>query len=379
MHVGMASIFQNPGNDQGVTDYSIYQQDMDLALSAEGLGFESVWGVEHHFTDYTMTPDVTQFLSYVGGACRKVKLGTMVIVLPWNDPMRVAEKISMLDCMSDGRVIVGIGRGLGRVEFEGFRVPMGESRERFVESADAILEGLEQGYVEYQGKFIKQPKARIRPEPFRSFKTRTYAAAVSPESAAIMARLGLGILVIPQKPWEEHAKELKDYNELFMSVHGVPAPNPYTAGWVACDKDAGKAEDMARKYIGGYWNSVVKHYEMSSDHFEQTKGYEYYKVLTETIASEGLDAMSEFFMSLQVWGTPEQCYEKIKDVQARTNSCGFTGIFSYAGMSQEMAQGNMELFAREVMPELKNLGPRPLFDETVDGPPQFQLKDSKAA
>jgi hypothetical protein len=71
MHVGMAAIFQNPGRDSGVSDYAIYQQDMRLALSAESLGFESVWGVEHHFTDYTMTPDVTQFLSFVGGQCKK--------------------------------------------------------------------------------------------------------------------------------------------------------------------------------------------------------------------------------------------------------------------------------------------------------------------
>ncbi len=307
MHVGMAAIFQNPGRDSGVSDHAIYQQDMRLALSAESLGFESVWGVEHHFTDYTMTPDVTQFLSFVGGQCKKVKLGTMVIVLPWNDPMRVAEKVSMLDCMSDGRTLLGIGRGLGRVEFEGFRVPMGESRERFVECAETILQGLEQGYCEYDGQFIKQPKAPIRPAPFRSFKNRTYAAAVSPESSLIMARLGLGILVIPQKPWEEHAKELKDYADVFRQEQGVAPPRPYVAGWVACDKDAGRAEDMARKYIGGYWHSVVKHYEMGGSHFEQTKGYEYYKRMTDTIGSQGVDAVTEFFMNLQVWGTPAQC------------------------------------------------------------------------
>lgn len=378
MHVGMAAIFQNPGHDTGISDYDIYQQDMALALSAEGLGFESVWGVEHHFTDYTMTPDVTQFLACVGGHSKNVKLGTMVIVLPWNDPMRVAEKVAMLDCMSDGRVLLGIGRGLGRVEFEGFRVPMGESRERFVESAEMILTGLEQGYCEYDGKFIQQPRAAIRPEPFRSFKNRTYAAAISPESSMIMARLGIGILVIPQKPWEEHARELNEYNELFLREHGVAAPNPYVAGWVACDKDAGKAEDMARKYIGGYWNSVVKHYEMTSDHFEQTKGYEYYKNLKIALDTEGVDAMAEFFMSLQVWGTPEMCYEKIKDIHERTNCCGFTGVFSYAGMNAQTAGANMELFAREVLPELRKLGPAPLFDREVDGPPAF-ARSSKAA
>ncbi len=379
MHVGMASIFQNPGRDSGVSDYSVIQQDMALALSAEGLGYDSVWGVEHHFTDYTMTPDVVQFLAFVGGHCKKVKLGSMVVVLPWNDPIRVAEKISMLDCMTDGRVLFGIGRGLGRVEFEGFRVPMGESRERFVESAEMILQGLEQGYCEYDGKYVKQPRVRIRPEPFRSFKNRTYAAAISPESSLIMARLGIGILVIPQKPWEEHAAELAEYNKLFLAEQGVAAPRPYIAGWVACDKDAAKAEAIARKYIGGYWQSVVKHYEMQSDHFEHTKGYEYYKRLTETMESEGVDGMAEFFMSLQVWGTPEQCYEKVKDIHARTDCCGFTGVFSYAGMEQKMAQDNLSLFAREVMPELKKLGHSPPFDMQVDGPPAFMRDDSKAA
>ena len=378
MHIGMTAIFQNPLRSEGVSDYEVYKQDMNLAIQAESLGFESVWGVEHHFTDYTMTPDVTQFLAAVGGACKNVKLGSMVIVLPWNDPIRVAEKVSMLDCMTDGRVILGIGRGLGRVEFDGFRVPMGESRERFIESAETILQGLEQGYCEYKGKYVKQPKVRIRPEPFRSFKNRTYAAAISPESSEIMAKMGVGLLVIPQKPWEEHAKDLKNYNELFLQIHGVPAPSPYVAGWVACDRNATKAEEMARTYIGGYWQSVVKHYEMESDHFESTKGYEYYKVLIETIENEGIDAMSEFFMSLQVWGTPDQCLDKIKDIHQRTNCAGFNGIFSYAGMGAEMAQNNMNLFSKAVLPELKMLGEQPLFDREVDSLPKFMSK-TKAA
>ena len=62
-----------------------------------------------------MTPDVTQFLSFVGGQCQKIKLETMVIVLPWNDPLQVAEKIAMLDCRSGGRTLLGIGRGLRRM------------------------------------------------------------------------------------------------------------------------------------------------------------------------------------------------------------------------------------------------------------------------
>lgn len=76
----------------------------------------------------------------------------------------------------------------------------------------------------------------------------------------------------------------------------------------------------------------------------------------------GVDGIAEFFMNLQIWGTPEQCYERIKDIQKRTNADGFTGIFSYAGMSLETSRANMSLFAKEVMPEVKKLAGRPAFD-----------------
>jgi alkanesulfonate monooxygenase SsuD/methylene tetrahydromethanopterin reductase-like flavin-dependent oxidoreductase (luciferase family) len=124
----------------------------------------------------------------------------MVMVLPWHDPMRVAEEISMLDNMSDGRMILGIGRGLGRVEFEGFGRDMNISREYFTESAQMILEGLETGFCEFDGKHIKQVRREIRPRPFKTFRGRTYAAAVSPESSRIMAELGIGILIKGYKP-----------------------------------------------------------------------------------------------------------------------------------------------------------------------------------
>jgi alkanesulfonate monooxygenase SsuD/methylene tetrahydromethanopterin reductase-like flavin-dependent oxidoreductase (luciferase family) len=137
---------------------------------------------EHHFTDYTLCPDTVQFLTYMAGRTTHARLGTMVVVLPWHDPVRVAEQVSVLDNMSGGRVILGIGRGLGRVEFEGFRVPMDESRDRFVECAQILLEGLERGYVEHDGRHFRQPRREIRPAPPRSFRGGTYAAAVSTRS-----------------------------------------------------------------------------------------------------------------------------------------------------------------------------------------------------
>ena len=125
MQVGMAAVFQNPFDTRA--DREVYQSDLRLADLAEPLGFESIWGVEHHFTDYTMCPNPAQFLAYMAGRTKHAQLGTMVMVLPWHDPLRVAEEIAVLDNMSGGRVILGIGRGAGLVEFDGFRIDSGDT------------------------------------------------------------------------------------------------------------------------------------------------------------------------------------------------------------------------------------------------------------
>ena len=352
MHVGMAAVFQNTG--RAISDHHIYLNELALADMAEPLGFESIWSVEHHFTDYTMCPDVLQFLSYYAGRTKTIELGSMVVVLPWHDPIRVAEQVSVIDHQSNGRMLLGFGRGLARIEYDGFRVNMGESRERFVEYTEMIIEGLEKGYCEYNGKYLKQPRIDIRPKPFKSFKGRTYAAAVSPESSRIMAKLGIGILIIPQKPWEAVAQELGEYRTIYKQVNGGEPLPTIAAGWTFCDKSADRAREMAVKYIGGYWDTALRHYEMASENFGKAKGYEYYEQMAKALKGN-TSASIEYFLSLQVWGTPEMCFNKIDEIRQKVGADHFTGVFSYAGMPIEDAEKSLRLFASDVMPELKKL------------------------
>ena len=133
----------------------------------------------------------------------------MVVVLPWwRDPVRLVEKAALLDELSGGRFILGIGRGSAQREYEGFGISQDESRVRFDEIAEMVIQGLEQGYCEYDGEFIKQKKVRVRPTATRSFKGRRYGAAISPGSCEIGARLGLGLLINPQKPWEQIEEDI---------------------------------------------------------------------------------------------------------------------------------------------------------------------------
>ena len=371
MHVGHTAIFQNPNNDKGVTDYQLYQEDMAIAKEAADLGFQSVWGIEHHFTGYIMNPNVTQFLAFMAGYNPNVKVGSMVVVLPWYPAIRVAENMAMLDAMSDGRAVFGMGRGLARVEYEGLQINQNESTGRFIETAQAVLTGLEQGYVEADGQYVKQPRVRIRPEPFKTFKGRCYAAAVSPSSAPILAQLGIGMLIIPQKPFADHLADVKAHDELFRKVHGAEPPRPIITSYVYCDKDAGRAEEMARKYIAGYWREVVKHYELLGEHFKNIRNYEHYQ---QQAASYDEDGVVDLFLGMQVYGTPEQCYEKVKAMHAMFDICGNVSAFKFAGMPYADARSSLRLYAKEVMPALKTLGSPAPFDSDEVIPPAFMQR-----
>jgi alkanesulfonate monooxygenase SsuD/methylene tetrahydromethanopterin reductase-like flavin-dependent oxidoreductase (luciferase family) len=219
-----------------------------------------------------------------------------------------------------------------------------------------VLKGLESGFVEFDGVHYQQPRVDIRPEPIKSFRGRTYAAAVSPESSRIMAELGIGLLVIPQKPWEQVEQEFAAYKALYQQVNRQPAPKPIFAAWTIVDENEKRAYEMAREYIGGYWKTVLEHYQFHTDHLKGQKGYEYYGKFAEHLQKDA-DGAIQFFMDLQVYGTPEQCTQKIRRIGDRLGSDTFIGVFSMAGMPHAEAKANVELFAERVMPALKALPP----------------------
>ena len=109
MHVGFATGFAHQrGRDY--PDAQFIREEVENCVLAEELGYDSVWITEHHFTNYSMSNDPLQLLSYIAGRTKRVKLGTQVIIVPWRDPVRLAEAIINLDHMSGGRAICGFVR-----------------------------------------------------------------------------------------------------------------------------------------------------------------------------------------------------------------------------------------------------------------------------
>lgn len=312
-----------------------------------------MWTPEHHFTDYQLTPNVPQFLSWVAGQTSRLRLGTMVSVLPWHDPIRVAESFTMLDHLSGGRSLLGIGRGLGRAEFDGFQVEMGKSRRLFTEYTEAITSALETGVLEYAGEVYTQPRVEIRPEPRGSFRGRTFASAVSPESIDLMARLGIGLMVIAQKPWETVRTELAAYRKRFYEINGREAPKPVICVFAGAAATEREAQELREVYLQRYALSTVEHYEFDNVGFAEIEGYEYYAGLSRNIARHGIDKFSGFLADLQVWGTPEQVVEKLLGYVEFLDAGAVLLVPAYGGMPAEIADANFDLLAREVLPVLK--------------------------
>src|SRR3954454_17998774 len=98
MHTGLGLQFANL--DRRVSDAEVYELELSFGMRAEAAGFDSVWMSEHHFADYQLTSQTPMILACLAGQTKRIKLGTMVTVLPWNDPLRVAESFSVLDHIS---------------------------------------------------------------------------------------------------------------------------------------------------------------------------------------------------------------------------------------------------------------------------------------
>ena len=360
MRIGIQMVIQN---HKDYSDREMYKHELRLAIEAEGWGYDILWPVEHHFFDYSICPDNMQYLSFIAARTERIELATGAIIVPWNNPMRVVEKMVLLDHLSDGRAVLGLGRGLARREYRGMGVDMSEARDRFNEAAEIIVKGLESGFVEGNGKYYPQNRIEVRPRPIKSFKGRRYMVCMSPESFSVAASLGLGAMLFSQMSWEKVADTIWAYREEYRQKNnGEEAPPIHIADFVACYADKKKAEEVAHKNIVGYYFSVMEHYEMLNDHFAGTgNSYQHYAKAAEAMKVAGQDAVVEDFLSANLWGTPDMILAKLRKRREQIGDFEVNGAFSYQSLPYDQVEQGMKMFAKEVGPEVKSwkVSPQP--------------------
>jgi alkanesulfonate monooxygenase SsuD/methylene tetrahydromethanopterin reductase-like flavin-dependent oxidoreductase (luciferase family) len=334
-------------------DAKRYSEEIETALKIEDWGFDSLWDVEHHVSPYTMIPNPLQLLTYFAGATKKLEFGTMVVVLPWHHPLRVAEDITMLHNLLNGRrVYVGFGRGAARREFRQLGFDMNESKERFGEAIQIIKLALTQERFTFHGEYYKFEDVTMRPRPRdpEMIPDDFHLSWGSPSSAPVGAAYGLRPMIIPQKAWEEYHADLAAFGKARKEA-GYPPSRPRMHFNMYCAETHEKAEEGAQKYIRQYTDSARRNYELDSDHFKNIRGYEHYA--DRAALAQGInmaDAMGDMYVANHVWGTPDECLEKLQKLSAAFHPEEYMLVCRYGEMPQDVAERSMALFAKEVLP-----------------------------
>ena len=366
MKVGVHFNFQNhedwdrflrkePGPPK-TTDQQIYDEEIALAEMVEPLGFDSYWAIDHHFTPYVMTGGALQHLTFMAGRTSSIDFGTMIVVLPWYDPLVVADQISALDNLLQGRQLtLGMGRGAAIREFDAFRVPMAEARSRFNESLEILRKAMSNEWFSHDGEHFKIPETTIRPM-FRNpqrLMDRMRIAWTSPETLPIAANAGLGMLMTNQKSWDDYAGDVAAFNSI-RAGNGLAPTQPTVVVRMACASTEEEAWDAMKKYSLEAGESSKHHYQFDDpERFAKTKGYEQYAKLSSSITDQ--ESVIEKSARPQAWGTPDQVFDRLKRIREQTSADEFVLNVKFGTMPAEQAERSLRLFAKEVLPRLHEL------------------------
>ena len=173
-----------------------YRDFMEYNVEAEALGFHGTFVVEHHFTGFGQVSATINLLTWLGARTKTLRLGTAVMVLPWHNPVLLAEQAATLDLLSGGRLDFGIGTGYRYNEFDGFNMGMEEARERFQESIEIILKAWSsEERFSHKGKYWTFNNIVVEPPPFRKPHPVVWMGAGSDRSIREVARRGFNLLL----------------------------------------------------------------------------------------------------------------------------------------------------------------------------------------
>ncbi|MDH3688964.1 MAG: LLM class flavin-dependent oxidoreductase [Gammaproteobacteria bacterium] len=153
--------------DETWTAGDVFDDMVDTVRLGEQIGMETAWFAEHHFNNYSLCPSPLMAAAYCAGQTSRIRLGTAVVVLPLYQPLRLLQEIGMVDVMSNGRLVVGIGSGYQDYEFQRFGVKLAENVDHTLEILDILELGLTQDEFAYTGRYYKYPATQIAIKPIQ--------------------------------------------------------------------------------------------------------------------------------------------------------------------------------------------------------------------
>lgn len=176
------------------------------------------------------------------------------------------------------------------MEYELLDIDMGESRDRFDEAVEMVLNAIRTGEIEGNGPYYKQRSAPIHPKPRPELLDNFLSVGMSPDSAEMAGRLGAKLLSFTNKPIDQMGKLYGPYAAAMKAHHPEKRPHYVMADFFMVRESADEALDLAMKYVVEYFHTVVRHYEMAGEHFKDAKGYGSYATDAAALRHAGAEA-----------------------------------------------------------------------------------------
>ncbi len=318
-----------------------YREMLDLVRLAEALGFDSAWVSEHHGSSDGYLPSLLTMLAAFAAATERIRLGTGIVLTPLHDPLRLAEDAAVVDQLSGGRLLLGLGLGWREEEFRMLGVPLSERLRRTVETIEVLRRAWTGKRFSFEGRSFRYDRVRVTPPPARPAGPPIYLGGYYEKAVRRAGRLGDGYIT--------DAGAIEDVRPgLALAEEGArEAGRDPSALGLALIQSAFAWED------GDAWEVVRQGV------VQQLGCYSAWEAGADTPEQDSMEPIPPDEETMRRWtptGTPEEVTRALRPlVDAFGDRKEFHLIvrLHYPGMDFETATRALELFAEKVMPALK--------------------------
>jgi len=330
-----------------------YQETIEQIVYAEALGFDAAWLAELHFNPlFSVMPAPLMLAAALAQRTTRIRLGTAVLLLPLQHPIRTAEEAAVVDLFSQGRLELGVGRGMIAIHFQGFNVPREESRARFEEALMLIKQAWTEETCSFDGKFFQVPPTAVVPKPLQKPYPLIRIAANSPETAVFAGEQGYSVFVAaPINPGAKLPEQVALYRQ---ALHTAGHPKHREDVAIAfpvyvADSIAQVRHEVEASFLN-YFRAISHQARLGER--DSSPAYAYLREIrqrVEKITWEHIEPMA-------LYGSPADCIGKIEEVNAQCRMDQLICWFNPGGLiPHRQVLTSMRRFAEEVMPMVRSL------------------------
>jgi alkanesulfonate monooxygenase SsuD/methylene tetrahydromethanopterin reductase-like flavin-dependent oxidoreductase (luciferase family) len=379
MKLGLAYEMQRPVVD----DHAVVEEKIEQCVGADEKGFVYVWFVEHHFlTSFSMSPCPEVIFGALSRLTKRIRLGFGVVILPYHHPVRVAERVAMVDHLSGGRVDFGTGRSAA-YEQTGMGIDPRDTRDMWEESLAMIPKVWQESLFSWEGRFWNVPPREVRPKPYQQPHPPIWVAALQPSTYRLAAEKGIGVMalsVAAPSVLEPHIKEYKQNVKKATPVGQVINDQWLSSTMAYCDVDNKAGRELAAKslktffgpdrpylkdQINAYeqliasWGGVPEHLQANFARYIKKDGEDSANLdlsggsaqIAQQVWNQ-FDADTLADRGVTVSGDPESCLKAIK-IHASMGVDQLQLLMATETIPHEKVMSSIELFGKYVIPELK--------------------------